>query len=188
MYTSNNALLLLLQAWQRLQEAVGLREGGTRSGSRGGTTTGRQPRTAKQAALDFYEYYNTKQISRIVEELIADDCVYEVSDGPGMFRTGCGHLQRSFEMHCAAALVADTRLLFCLDAPTNRTWCTRTHLWASRPSAHISQRCAQTSCAKHGFARIPDRVLLPTAVLDSWQALCKLLPCTGGVRRSSGGA
>lgn len=82
-YISYHALFLLLQAWQRLQEAVGLREGSTSSGSRGGTTTGRQPRTAKQAALDFYEYYNTKQISRIVEELIADDCVYEVSGGQG---------------------------------------------------------------------------------------------------------
>ncbi|KAI7845310.1 hypothetical protein COHA_001152 [Chlorella ohadii] len=63
------------QAWQRLQEAVGLREGGTRSGRSGAPS--RQPRTAKQAALDFYEYYNTKQISRIVDELIADDCEYE---------------------------------------------------------------------------------------------------------------
>lgn len=66
----------LLQAWQRLQEAVGLREGGTRGGR--GTAPSRQPRTAKQAALEFYEFYNTKQIDRIVKELIADDCVYEV--------------------------------------------------------------------------------------------------------------
>lgn len=66
----------MLQAWQRLQEVVGLREGGTRGGR--GTAPSRQPRTAKQAALEFYEFYNTKQIDRIVEELIADDCVYEV--------------------------------------------------------------------------------------------------------------
>lgn len=75
----------LLQAWQRLQEAVGLREGGTRSGRSGAPS--RQPRTAKQAALDFYEYYNTKQISRIVDELIADDCDYEVG------RWAAGNLQ-----------------------------------------------------------------------------------------------
>lgn len=154
----------LPQAWQRLQDAVGLRSGGTRSGSGGGNRG--QPRSAKEAALQFYDFYNTKQIDRIVDELIADDCVYEVGGFCSFLVSPChvwapprGLPPRPVaactpaELHCAAPRLGLPGACGCTASARNcialppanawvcRTWCTRSHLWARQPLEPTLLRC-----------------------------------------------
>lgn len=72
-------------------------------------------------------------------------------------------------MHCAAALVADTRLLLCLAAPLQDL---------VHQDAFVGKRAIGAY-----FAEVRTGELRETQL---WQALCKLLPCTVGVRSSSG--